>query len=335
MIIRLNKNIFNDMDSERRLAIQYLLCIATYHNRYTIILPSPLQESVARMFEHRDVELLKQAYIHSINRVECDCEISNDGYKEDTKLIFSLDESIRYLLQPVYVVLENNKNDGKFITEMIRVYKHEKLSKALKEQWLCYLNAGGCSNIQNVIDALLSAFNEKKKFLRCYVILDSDKLASNHVNKKSLKYCNVLTQQTIPHHIWEKRMMENYIPDDAIPNSKWKNAYVHLSDEQKDYYCISEGFAKDEGIEEDGYTKPTGAVGIDLLLPCEKRLFSTLSEKTYSLLQKGMPNYSKNTFPDLFEDPNVVNRKTMAVRLRVNDGYNEVESVLSEISKLL
>lgn len=335
MIVRINKNIFNNVDDTRCVAIKFLLCIAMYKDRYQLMIKTPLSVPVEKKLGSHDADLFRYIYINSINTKQYDCEISDDGYKYDEKSIFTIDEGIRYLLQPISVILENNKNDGKFINEMVRVYKHASLSKALLEHWLCYVNAGGCSNIKNIVDAMLSSYDNRKKFLRCYVILDSDKHAANHQNPNTVKYDAQLKASGIPYHIWEKRMMENYIPDDAIPDSKWKKAYLSLSGEQKDFYCISEGFSKDEVYEEHGIKKPEEAVGKDLLIPCEKHFFENVIGENYMILRNGMPGYSKLTYPDLYKDPNAVNKNSMATKFPGVNGPNEIECVLDEISRLL
>ena len=335
MVILINKNISDNIDTEKCTAIKYLLCIAIYHNRYQLLVNSALSEQIERKIGRSDAELLKQAYVKSINIRSHDCEISNAGKSHDDEPIFTIEEGIRYLLQPVSIVLENSKNDGYFISEMVRVYNNEKLAKALDEQWVCYVNAGGCSNFRNVLEVMLSQHNGRKKFLRCYVILDSDKHAKNHIVPKTQKYEKELNEMGVPYHIWEKRMMENYVPDGALKDSSWKDAYVHLSDEQKDFYYFSGGFEKDEKYEEEGFVRIPNSVGRKALLPCEEELYSSVSEVNYQKLRCGMPAYSKELFPKLFKDPSVVNKTSMRSRLSVDGGLNEVELVLENLSKLL
>ena len=300
--------------------------------RWWDVFDSNLPTDCEKYLTQSEIEFFKSASINAINNLQYDCTISRKGGEHDEKPIYTLDEGIRFLTQPVSIVLENNKNDALFIDALIRSYNKRELLGARKEQWLCYMNAGGCSNICNLIEAMLAQFDYRRKFLRCYVILDSDKLAPNHINPKNIKLEQFLTEQRVPYHIWEKRMMENYMPDDAMPDGPWKKAYIFLREEQKDYYNLAHGFERDEKFlprEDNIYNR-------DSLLPEQGDFYSDLADENYGILHKGVEmKQFKEDFPKLFSDVTKVYYETLQQRTAHQNNPNELKETLDEIIKLL
>lgn len=312
--------------------LKYLMYICSYHNRYTLCIDGNLPDGCERHLTQSEKDLFKCASINAINNSQYDCTISRQGGNYVEEPIFTLDESIRYLIQPVSIVLENNKNDALFIDALIRSYNKRELIEAKKEHWFCYMNAGGCSNVCNLIEAMLAQFDNKRKFLRCYVILDSDKLAPAHINPKNKKTELYLTQHCIPYHIWEKRMMENYMPDDAMPDGPWKKAYVFLSEDQKDYYNLAHGFEKDEKFiprDDKMYSRTS-------LLKEQWDFYSDLTEGNYRILHKGVGlKQFKEEFPKFFSDTTKVYYEVLQQRTAHQKNPDELKDLLDEIVTLL
>ncbi|MBK9257465.1 MAG: hypothetical protein IPM42_18540 [Saprospiraceae bacterium] len=210
---------------------------------------------------------------------------------------FLIQEAIRFFQTPISIILENSLNDGYFLKA---IFKHFEPTRRLitfyNNGWIQFENAGGYTNIQNYIDGRLQAlkiFSEEnnsqpKKYLRCFVMMDSDKTSKDSPwgkKKESLKA--FLEENNSMVHILSKRAMENYLPDNAIQKlnshnyedqeremTQWKNNlqtkiwindYLALSNEEKDYKYFSElgmPFAKREMPKFFGYNDFTDKQGL-------------------------------------------------------------------------
>ena len=246
---------------------------------------------------------------------------------------FTIEESIRFFKQPVSIVLENNKNDAYFIKAIIYHFDKDGVIKEhLKNGWIKFENAGGCTNVENFIKGELKQFEdiaaknnkEESGYYRGLVILDSDKEYSTQPTKQEyIKLAEYLNSQSIDYHILLKRAMENYMPDKVFENLRneyklrpnkykillnWINAYSNLSSPQKDYLNISSGFPTDEH----GNRKPFS--------PDVQNLFSNVSAANLDKLQNGFkyPGF-KNNYAYLFEKNEMVNKATLKNRITSTD----------------
>lgn len=331
MKVGLKSDIFKNCTDERLVAIKYLLYLCCYKNRHEVVMEGQLPSNMEEKLDGELLLFLKVASYASINGEKCHCEIMKRGDAYSDKPWFSVDEGIRYLSQPFMLILENSKNDAKFINTLIKVYGCNDLAKAMENGWMYYANAGGCANVSNFIEGLISQYQGKKKFLRCFVILDSDALYPTHENPKSLATKEYLHDNNIPHHIWEKRMLENYMPIEALPKGEWKQAYIHMSPQQMDHFAIQGGFKKDERFVSDKHTTSRAD-----LLSDQAIFYSDVSEENYRKLSRGLelPNF-KDAFPARFENQDTVNRATLQERTKHQTNPNELEGVLREISQNL
>ena len=332
MRVGLKSDIFKGCTDETWVALNYLLYVCTYKNRHEVILEGQLPDKADKYLGTDFAQLLKFTGASYVNGAEPDCKIMKNGDNYLDKPWFSIDEGIRYLSQPFMLVLENSKNDAIFIETLIGIYGRNDITRAIKNGWMYYVNAGGCTNVPNFIQGLMSQYQDKKKFLRCYVILDSDALYPAHDNPKSSKTKQYLRENNIPHHIWEKRMMENYMPIEALPNGSWKNAFIHLSPEQKDHYAIHGGFKKEEKFACDDKRSTHRSD----LIAGQAAFYSDVSAANYKKLEKGyeIPNF-KDEYPARFLDRRTVNRETLNNRISHQNNPHELETVLEEIAQHL
>ncbi len=215
-----------------------------------------------------------------------------------------------------------------------------KLQKPVDNGWIQFENAGGCTNVENFIKGKLQSFNNlscqnnksNSMYLRCFVLLDSDKEYPNAPIKTT--YQNLLlflNENKVTSHILEKRCMENYMPDDVlsyIANTpelkKWFEAYFHLSHEQKDFLNISSGFSK----------KNQDAIPITQRNELKQEiqdLYSNLSPANYEILDKGFKfaNF-KTEFPQKFFHHQV--HKT-SLQERCNS--DELQEIIDKMTALL
>ena len=182
---------------------------------------------------------------------------------------FNIEEAILFFNQPVSIVLENNKHDSLFIKSIIAHYgdngESNKAQEHVKNGWIEFENAGGCSNIPNFIEEFLAKYRlvadknqrEISDYFRGIIIIDSDKEFENQPSKhnKLVQKLKALGIDPLKIHILEKRMMENYLPKEVFEEIKrqssvqrnsdlkdWLDVYLNLTDKQMDFINISDGF---------------------------------------------------------------------------------------------
>lgn len=245
---------------------------------------------------------------------------------------FTIDDAIRYLTQPVSILVENSLNDRYFIEKLFSIYDNSGLLNIhVRNGWLQFENAGGCSNVTNFLESRLQSYNAQKKdnyyFLRCFVILDSD----SHFNGAPLKpeYITLqeyLHEKKVPIHIFEKRAMENYLPDEVMRSlgtgdlKPWIDAYLNLSDVQKDFLNIDKGFK---------------VIAKNNLVPQVQNLFADLSDANFNILNTGFrfPNL-KADLPKKFDHFHC-HKETLNDRIKHQQNPKEFDTIVNTLLELI
>lgn len=261
---------------------------------------------------------------------------------------FNIEEAIRYFNQPLSIVLENNKNDAYFIKALFCHFDSSGvLSEYVENGWIKFENAGGCTNVKNFIEGELKSFEDLASrnnrnphdYYRGFIFLDSDKEFLSQPQKNQynnlIAFFNAIGIDAQKYHVLEKRMMENYMPDEVFKELKdlyrgnprkqnlvdWINAYLNLSHEQKDFLNIKSGFSKE--TDATGVRKP---ISLDVL-----NLFA-ISAHNLSILDGGFKFLDfKNLFSELFYKSTRINKTTMLNR----SNSNEFNEILGKLNKLL
>lgn len=355
MWIKIEIDIFKNSDFE---GLNYIFNILSWSppnsiSRYNIFIDleeiKHLENYTKLKGLKNDLELLIEKqfddFINSKSKnSKTDFQISN----EKTLTAFNIEESIRFFGQPVSIVLENSKNDAYFIKAIIEYFdKVGVVKEHLKNGWIAFENAGGCTNVQNFIEGELKSFediasrNNRNTFdyFRGFVVLDSDKEYPSQLQKNQyIVLCDWLNSISLndKFHIFAKRMMENYMPDEVFEDIKshlvttkgdislikWINVYLSLTKtEQKDYLNIKSGFSKEK--DNVGNRKPILTEILNLY---------NISKHDFDILDIGFnfPNF-KTSFPELFVKSPRVNKFTLDKRANTN----ELDEILDKISKLL
>lgn len=265
---------------------------------------------------------------------------------------YNLEESITFLKEPLWIVLENSKNDSNFIKALIYHFDDDKkfLTDCLKNRWIDFANASG-SGAKNQIKGKLESFDnlvaqystKNEKYYRGFVILDGDR--DNPMQSQKSDYNNLilfLDSKGIKWHILEKRAMENYIPDEVLNQVgilkglsrksedknciKWINVYKSLQDIQKNFLKFS---------------------GQSLFTDLDaetQNLYSDQQVTNYSILHNGISYRDnetvqldederrfKNSFPKLFLTSPHVNKESLKNRC----GNNELQTIYNSIKSLV
>lgn len=330
MKVRIDKSVFADAnDRNKQLELSFLLHIILYKNRYELTISDG---DILNTVSFGQLMQSDREYIENVIEMDIvtssnsyDCEVKTGGEAEYTQRVFSTEEAIMYLLQPLSVILENGLNDSHFMNVVFRLFDATGLlPRFVEEGWIRYENAGGCMNVKNFLKARIQQFAGKQKFLRCFVLLDGDRRYPTDV-KSDEKYKKLKEQMDawhVSYHVLEKRCMENYMPNEAMravagtEYQEWFNAYNSLTPEQKDYLSIGEGFETDitkedkktvrkkESLLSTKVKKRRKKSYVRDFLPHEEQLFyKTVSPGNFLHLEKGLKigNF-KVRFPEKFGD---------------------------------
>lgn len=260
---------------------------------------------------------------------------------------FSIKEAIVYLRQPFVVILENSNNDASFFDALLNNFKEGQTLALRKRSNLFKYGMGGGSTIPDFIKNELRAFEgemftkEQYKYLRCFVLMDSDREFPNmplKTDKQNL--IAFLESNDIKYHVLTKREMENYLPDEVYEeienNREYVEAYLRLTPIQKDYFDLQKGFDRNTNFE-----KLHGEI---------KELFNNISENDKKTFRAGnlsrintddKENF-KTEFPKLFLSKKVT-KNTLLKRCAhhskdskdVPYDPDELPNLLNKITQLL
>jgi hypothetical protein len=240
---------------------------------------------------------------------------------------FTVSEAIKYVNKPFQIILENRNNDGYFIDALIREFrsKAKKIVKFKNEDWLRYEMAGG-SGIIHYLEAEKKQYDNDLKFLKCFVLIDSDLEYPQNPNPKRVSLIEYFNKNNIPFHILEKREIENYLPLDIIyaidSNDEFIKALTSLDSKFVDFVDIQNGFK----------------LNINSLKKDKVNVynyFSILSNEQFNDLRYGINNKFinfKNEYAKLFER---ATQKGFIERTKKQINPNELQFILKSINDLL
>lgn len=347
MIIAFDKSIFGSTDFK---GVNFLLQLCTYKNRYKVFveLSADIQHSVVfKGLAYDDQELLNQIFNAQIQQQTpvTGNDVVSPNYiiclnpAADNEL--NLEEAIRFLIQPLSIILENSLNDSYFVKAIFTHFdSSNKFSSHLRNGWIQFENAGGCDNIRNFLDSKMQSFNSfpknNKLYLRCFVLMDSDKLYSaadlSNTKKKTKTF---LDSHSVPYKILSKRSMENYLPIEVYQEitdttfDNWKTCFNNLTELQKDFLNIEVGFSKKDG--QGNPKKSRTNVNTET-----NNLYSNLSQQDYDTLSLGLKQMGdfKTIFPRYFESTRVSD-ETLLTREGGTIEDNEFLTIINKIYTLL
>ena len=363
MKVRIDKSVFEGaIDDMRQIELSFLLNIIIYKGRYELKVTDDevLNSNSYGKLPETDKEIIEQVITDTIrsSSYNTDCEVLVGGETVSDLKVFSPSEAIVYLLQPLSIILENGLNDSHLIKAIFRLFDQTReLTHRMDEGWIRFENAGGCSNVKNFLKARINSYGNKQKFLNCYVLLDGDRRypADPEPSKKYRRLIEQLVEWGVSYHVLEKRSMENYMPDEAINSfmteetRAWIIAYHTLTAEQKDHFCIAEGFAKDISKDQKAKVRKResllstkdinrrkksyvrGFLHID-----EQTFYESVSRGNFLHLEKGLNVKDfKVRYPETFNDSVVIYRKNMLDRTRHQKDPRELELIAESIRNMI
>jgi len=310
-------------------ALRNVLNIRIHKYRYKFHLeyPEVKQSSTFQRINSGDQEVIEEIYNRSIkeswNFSHVICEENSEYY--------SLEEASKLLSEKFLIFFENSDNDACFFNALIKCFKKQSkiINRHKSEIWIKYrMGAGGnmMKSIKSEMDHYKGLPKENHKYIRCFVILDSDRNYPTEPYKKELvDLISFLNQNEIKYHVLEKREIENYMPEEVYykikGNEKFISVYKNLSPIQKDYLDIECGL-KDKNFND-----------LDENI---QNLYDDVSDKSKKILRKndiGIEKF-KTEFPKLFLDEKVT-KKTLLARCSHQNNPNELSDLLNRITGLL
>lgn len=225
--------------------------------------PDPANSSLDTYFDQNPThrELLEKSYSEAIaydSGLGRTLVVVVDARSDSVTDTWSLDESIAYLAQPLEVLVENRRNDGRFYLACLRAVAPE---SALYFSGLRpaanFSQAGGKSEVVKLIEDRLAYARESHTVPpRLLVVLDSDARFPGHLNAESVELRSVCKRFGIPLTLLEKRSIENYIGDTALTEYRVNNtdvaptvAFLHsLDPKQRDHYPVKSGIKLKAGV---------------------------------------------------------------------------------------
>lgn len=252
---------------------------------------------------------------------------------------YTLDEAWHYLAEPVRIILENGVNDKPFVQSLFRCFRQDsKLILKKIENRLLTFEMGGGSGIRHTLEGLMDGLKiscltkSSHEYLRCFVILDSDKSHPNEELKQgTVNLITFLEKHKISYHVLEKREMENYIPNEVlgevIANREFIDAYLRLSPKQQDYFDLEKGLP-DIHFEQ---------------LPNEiQNLFQEVSSEDKKVFRKNdLKKFTgdnnddfKSCFPKLFDSVHVTKARLIE-RTKHQSDPHELKAIINKVRELL
>lgn len=179
-------------------------------------------------------------------------EILVSEIKSETS--FLLNEAYLFLNQPLVVLVENKEFEPPFLNSIIRNFDTGEIDDAHRNKWWKYEMFAGSSVEQVIRGELMNEFKndlfvkKKHKYLRYFVIIDSDKTHPNMINNSLSNKIKYLESIDVKYHILFKREKENYVPEKILKakNEKYFNCYLEVFKDskksQRDFFDMEKGF---------------------------------------------------------------------------------------------
>jgi hypothetical protein len=210
-----------------------------------------LQSDLENRTNRRNLETLEKAFTSSIypdqtTKMHTLCLVVTSQTVSEVNL--SPDDARRCLDAPTYVVVENAESDGAFLEAIMFALNRRLLLDLQADRWWEIAHAGGAGEVPKIVDQIRA---KTTGLLRVFVLSDSDRSWPGHVTSTVRKIEEYCKPRNVPYAILFKREIENYLPVSALQRvsrryQKTYQAFLRLSQLQKDYFDMKKGFDQDE-----------------------------------------------------------------------------------------
>jgi hypothetical protein len=171
---------------------------------------------------------------------------------------FSLDDAVSYLRQPLQILLENSRNDGKFLELTLSLIDAPIIIQLKAPRPAAvYSHAGGKAEMLKLIeDAFEVADRLGRVPPRIFAIVDSDAKYPGHITSETRRLTKLCLKFGVGVHVWTKRMIENYVSLEGLREyvriSPEKEGdfrfFQQLTSDQLDHYPFKSGIQAENGV---------------------------------------------------------------------------------------
>lgn len=227
--------------------------------------PDPREPEMAAYFQVRpsDMELLEKSYVKAAAYpddvpgrmvgvyVATPRTSGNDNFPAYMQL--SLPDAVKYLKQPLKILVENVINDGKFLRKYLKVIDSDLVSTLDDpDSPAVFDHSGGKAEMLNHLESRLEQATRHGIPLRLIVIFDSDACYPGHSTAETKALEVACANANVTHHCLNKRSIENYIVERDLEAYAEKfpditdavDFFRGLSRVQKDFYPMKKGFPR-------------------------------------------------------------------------------------------
>lgn len=179
----------------------------------------------------------------------------------------TVSEAHQLMLRPFRVLVENRRNDFRFLLAMANDAQRAELERRRKEVWLSVENGGGITDMKASVQEWKQDAIER---LTLWVLFDSDARRPGQPSGQARALRGACGRH-IPHHMLERRAIENYVTRPALEawgEKKGIQARVgafHAMpiQHQRSFFNMKHGLNKDEKSEEGVAEDLYGAHALD------------------------------------------------------------------------
>jgi hypothetical protein len=324
MLIKFDSELFHQETYIKDIA--FLIAIFSDNYRYDFIaeLSEIKTSSLFKQLSSIDQKLLEEYFNRYVTQPKREINY-RVSLKNESDKDLNLEESKIFFNQQYLLILENDLNDGYFVDALITNFKAKKINRHKERGWFKYGNGGGCTNISNTIEANKRMYKnlpkENHKYLRCFVLIDSDKKYPDEPNSvERQKLFDYLDKNDVKYHQLYKREIENYLPYDILEkvegNEEFIKVYGRLPVDVKDFIDLEHGFQD----------KNRDSLNGELT-----NLYLEISDNDFNYLRKNslkIHDY-KAEFPKLFLNSN---KESLKDRIKHQQDSNEFEDLLGKIT---
>lgn len=202
--------------------------------------------------------------------------------------------AVRLLKQPLRVMLENGRNDGKFLRALATLDGRVPMLDAWLSDGRVVLENGG--GLPEMRERLGEQLRDPLTWLRVFAVFDSDALTPGRPSDDARELDRICARASVGHHPLARRSAENYLPPPRLaswseqkddPTKRRVRAWTRLSAPQRHHFHMREGLSKDDGNPE-MLARRTDDHSVDL--------YADLAEGQRKILAQGFGREARELF---------------------------------------
>ncbi len=171
---------------------------------------------------------------------------------EASPLRLPLAAALKWLSEPLYLLLENLSNDGEFLRVVAPSPWRDHYLKLLEDRFVDINHGGGVGDMKSRVEQI-----KRREALRMFALFDSDARLPGEPSAQSEGLKHACGNGGVAHHQLRRRNIESYLPVKAL--MAWANksvkgsrerrkkveAFARMNDLQRHHFNLKGGFEKD------------------------------------------------------------------------------------------